>query len=181
MQFERTIENLALIGFMGTGKSSVGHVIADQLQFRFLDTDHLIEQRAGLSIADIFAKHGEPAFRDLERRVVAEVAQMKGLVISTGGGLGANEENMASLKQHALVVCLWASAEAILHRVGHQTHRPLLQCENPLERIRDLLNAREPVYRQADVMVNTEMRTTREVAHLVVHHFQMARQPSQGK
>lgn len=176
VQTERVIENLALIGFMGTGKSSAGHMAADQLGFRFIDTDHLIEERAGASITELFAHHGEAAFRDLERRVVQEMAGIKGAVISTGGGLGANAENLAMLKQHSIVICLWASAEAIFQRVGHQGHRPLLQCEQPLERIRELLSAREPVYRQADVLLNTEMRSAREIAHLVVHQFQLARQ-----
>jgi shikimate kinase len=176
MQPGRRMENLALIGFMGTGKSSVGQLVAAQLHFRFVDTDHLIEERAGTTITEIFARHGEAAFRDLERRVVGELSQAGGLVISTGGGLAAQPGNLDSLKQHALVVCLWASPEAILHRVGHQTHRPLLNCADPLARIRELLAAREPFYKQADVLMNTEMRSAREVAHQVVHQFQMARQ-----
>lgn len=176
MHTERIIENLALIGFMGTGKTSVGHLAADQLGFRFIDTDHWIEERAGASIPELFAHHGEAAFRDLERRLVLELGQIKGAVISTGGGLGANEENLAALKNHSLVICLWASAEAIFQRVGHQGHRPLLQCDQPLDRIRELLAAREAVYRQADVLLNTEMRSAREIAHLAVHQFQMARQ-----
>ncbi len=171
----RIIHNLALIGFMGTGKSSVGRLAAQVLHFTFLDTDHVIEARAGISISEIFAQAGEAAFREWERRIVEELSRRTKTVIATGGGLPANEGNMASLKTHALVVCLWASPEAIYERVRAHAHRPLLFNEpDPLAKIRDLLAVREPYYRQADVLVNTEMRSLREVAQQVVHQFHMA-------
>lgn len=159
---------------MGTGKSSVGQMVAASLHFTFLDTDHDIEVRARKSIAEIFAKDGEPAFREWEQRIVQELTQRKRTVISTGGGLPADEANLASLKSHAFVVCLWASPDRILERVRHQTHRPLLNDPNPVAKIRSLLAAREPFYRQADVLLNTEMRSVREVAQQVIHQFQMA-------
>ncbi len=159
---------------MGTGKSSVGQMIAAHLHFTFLDTDHVIEARAGKTITQIFTQDGEPAFRDWERRIVQELIQRKKTVISTGGGLPTNQENLASLKSHALVVCLWASPEKIWDRVRNQSHRPLLNDPDPLAKIRTLLAAREPFYRQADVLVNTEMRSVREVAQQVTHQFQMA-------
>jgi shikimate kinase len=102
------------------------------------------------------------------------LTQRKRTVISTGGGLPADEANLASLKSHAFVVCLWASPDRILERVRHQTHRPLLNDPNPVAKIRSLLAAREPFYRQADVLLNTEMRSVREVAQQVIHQFQMA-------
>jgi shikimate kinase len=174
----RQIENLALIGFMGTGKSSVGRLVADTLHFTFLDTDHVIESRAGKSIRQIFEDEGEPAFRELERRLVEELARRKKTVIATGGGLPANEVNLASLKRHALVVCLWASPEKIFERVRHQSHRPLLNEPEPMEKIRRLLAEREPYYRQADVLLNTELRPLREVAGQVVHQFRLAQAPA---
>jgi shikimate kinase len=170
----RSIHNLALIGFMGTGKSSVGRMAADVLHFTFLDTDHVIEARAGKTISDIFAQDGEPAFRQWEGRIVEELTRRDKTVIATGGGLPANPENLASLKSHALVVCLWASPETIWERVRAHDHRPLLNEPDPLARIRELLATREPHYRQADVLVNTEMRSLREVAQHVVHQFHMA-------
>src|SRR5215469_12581399 len=109
MHHGRHIVNLALIGFMGTGKTSAGRLAADQLHFAFLDTDEIIQSRAGRTISDIFATNGEPAFRALERDVVGELAGRTRTVISTGGGLPADPVNFASLKAHALVVCLWAS------------------------------------------------------------------------
>ena len=160
---------------MGTGKSSVGQMLAANLHFTFLDTDHAIEVRAGKTISDIFAQDGEPAFREWERVVVQELPQRKKTVISTGGGLAANEANLASLKTHALVVCLWASPEKIWERVRNQTHRPLLNGPNPLAKIRSLLAEREPFYRQADVLMNTELRSVREVAQQVIHQFQLVR------
>ncbi len=174
----RKLVNIALIGFMGTGKSSVGRLVADTLRFTFLDTDTVIEARAGKPITDIFAQEGEPAFRQMESRLVEELTRRQRTVIATGGGLPVNPANLASLKTHALVVCLWASPETIFERVRHQTHRPLLNVPDPLERIRSLLATREPFYRQADVLINTEMRTIREVAQQVIHQFRLAQSAS---
>jgi shikimate kinase len=174
----RTIENLALIGFMGTGKSSVGRAVAEMLHFDFLDTDQVIEERAGRTIAQIFADHGEAAFRDLEHRLVLELANHRRTVIATGGGLPVNPANLESLRTHALVVCLWASAGRIYERVREHTHRPLLNTADPQARIQDLLTSREPFYRQADVLINTETRPLREVAVQVMHQFQEARSRS---
>jgi shikimate kinase len=170
----RKIQNLALIGFMGTGKTAVGRVVADLLRFRLIDTDELIEQRAKKTIAEIFAKEGEAAFREQERQIVEELGAYSKCVFSTGGGLPANFNNLDSLKTHALTVCLWASPERIWERVRNQSHRPLLNDPNPLEKIRSLLAARAQYYRQADVLVNTEMRNVREVAQQVIHQFHMA-------
>src|ERR1035437_2323508 len=123
MQIRRQPANVALIGFMGAGKTSVGRLVAENLGFEFLDTDELIQSRAGRTIADIFAKEGEPAFRALEKQVVQELSARKKTVISTGGGLPTDPENLAALKSYALVVCLWASPEKIWERVRHQSHR----------------------------------------------------------
>jgi len=171
---DRHIVNLALIGFMGTGKSSVGRLVAEQLRFDFLDTDHEIETRSGKTISDIFAQNGEPAFRALEAQLVAELAIRQQTVIATGGGLPTNPANLQSLKQHALLVCLWASPEKIFERVREQTHRPLLHDPDPLAKIRALLATREPFYRQADVLLNCEFRSIREVAQQVILQFRMA-------
>jgi shikimate kinase len=168
---DRNIVNLALIGFMGTGKSSVGRLLADQLHFEFLDTDQVIEARTDKSITELFAQNGEPAFRELEHGLVEELSTRTRTVISTGGGLPVNPANLDSLKHHALVICLWASPEKIFERVREQAHRPLLQDPHPLEKIRVLLEAREEFYKQADVLVNSEFRSIREVAQQVLHQF----------
>jgi shikimate kinase len=165
--------NLALIGFMGTGKTSVGRLVAEQLHFQYLDTDETIQMHTNRSIADIFSKDGEPAFRSLEKKLVEELAAHTKTVISTGGGLPAHSANLDSLKTHALVVCLWASPEKIWERVKNQSHRPLLHDADPQKKIRELLVAREPFYRQADVLVNTDIRSVREVVQQVVHQFRL--------
>lgn len=173
VQNGRHISNIALIGFMGTGKTSVGRLVADQLHFEYLDTDELIQSATGKSITEIFNADGEKTFRALEEKVVEELADRKKTVISAGGGLPVNPQNLTSLKKHALVVCLWASPEKIWERVKSQSHRPLLHGEDPQKKIRDLLTAREPFYKQADVLLNTEVRSLREVALQVVHQFRL--------
>jgi shikimate kinase len=170
---DRHLVNIALIGFMGTGKTSVGRLVAEQLHFEYLDTDELIQTQTGRSITDIFTKDGEPAFRALEEKVVEELSSRTKTVISTGGGLPVNPKNLASLKTHALVVSLWSSPEKIWERVRHQSHRPLLHDENPQAKIRELLALRAPFYKQADVLLNTDLRSVREVAQQVVHQFRL--------
>ena len=177
MSGARHISNIALTGFMGTGKSSVARLLASQLHFALLDTDEMIERETGKSVAEIFAAEGEPAFRKYEARVIAELAAHRRTIIATGGGVGANPAHLESLKQHALVVCLWASPEIILERVRHHTHRPLLQGPNPLAKIRELLAIREPFYKQADVLLNTQVRSLKEVAQQVTHQFRQASSP----
>ena len=177
MQQDRQTVNLALIGFMGTGKTSVGRLVAEPLHFDFLDTDELIQTRTGRAIADIFAKDGEPVFRALERQVVGELAARNKTVIATGGGLPTNLENLTALKTHALVVCLWASPEKIWERVRNQSHRPLLHDPDPQKKIRELLEVRTPFYRQADVLINTDQRSAREVAQQIVLQFRLATRP----
>lgn len=176
MHAARLVRNLVLTGFMGTGKSSVGRLVAAQLRFQFVDTDSLIEQRAAKCIAEIFEQDGEPAFRQWEQKVVQELSSGGRMVISTGGGLIVNPVNLAALREHALVVCLWASPETIYERTRFATHRPLLRDPDPLATIRMLMAAREPFYRQADVLVNTESRSAREVAQHILHEFHLAAQ-----
>jgi shikimate kinase len=169
----RHLVNIALIGFMGTGKTSVGRIVAEQLHFDYLDTDELIQTQTDRTITDIFTKDGEPAFRALEQKIVEELGGRAKTVIATGGGLPVNPKNLASLKSHALVVSLWSSPEKIWERVRHQSHRPLLHDENPQAKIRELLAVRAPFYKQADVLLNTDLRSVREVAQQVVHQFRL--------
>lgn len=171
MQSVRSIQNIALIGLMGTGKTTIGKLVAARLDFEWLDTDTRIESRAGKTITRIFMEDGEAWFREHERAVVAELAACRRTVIATGGGLGADPVNLESLRSHAFLVCLWASPETILERVRHHDHRPLLQTQDPLERIRELLASRERFYRQADLLVSTDFRSPHEVAQVVVSQF----------
>lgn len=171
----REFSNLCLTGFMGTGKSTIGRTVAEQLKYELIDTDEWIEKATGQTVSTIFDQGGEGAFRSWEREAVAEMAGKRNCVISTGGGLIADPENLASLKAHSLVVCLWASPEAIFDRVSDQSHRPLLRGPRPLDKIRELLAKRMPAYRQADVLINTDGRVPREVAFQVIQHFRVSR------
>jgi shikimate kinase len=161
---------------MGSGKSAVGRAVADRLRFAFVDTDELIEARARKRISEIFAEDGEARFREYERQLSEEMAGWRRTVIATGGGFGANPELLARLKEHALVVCLWASPETLWERTRRQSNRPLLQAADPRARIQQLLAERGPVYRQADVLISTERRSVSEVAHQVIHQFRSVRQ-----
>ena len=173
MKAARQLRNIALIGFMGTGKTSVGHLVARRLHFEFLDTDHLIERRAGMTISEIFARQGEARFREIEREVVDALVERERCVIATGGGVGATPELLDSLKRHALVVCLWASPERIWQRVSRQAHRPLLQVPDPQQRIRELLAQRQPFYRRADVLLNADTRQVPQTAAQVIKEFRL--------
>jgi shikimate kinase len=164
---------------MATGKSSTGRLVARQLHFDFIDTDALIEARLNLRISEIFAQKGEAWFRDYERQLVAELANYRHTVFATGGGLAANPVNMASLKQHALVVCLWASPETVWSRTRSSSNRPLLADSDPLSRIRQLLIARAPYYRQADVLVHAERRSVKKVAQQILHEFRLVYEPDE--
>lgn len=159
---------------MGAGKSSVGRAAADLLRFEFVDTDEMIESRTGKSIAQIFATEGEVYFRELENRVVLQLETTQGRVISTGGGLPTNQLNLDSLKRHALVVCLCVTSGRIWDRVKHQSHRPLLQTPDPQAKIREMMADRAPFYRQADVLLNTDNRSMRQVVQQVVQQFRAA-------
>jgi len=112
----------------------------------------------------------------LEQQVVQNLSKRQKMVIATGGGLVTDPANLASLKTHALVVCLWASPETIWERVQTQTHRPLLQTADPLGKIRELFALRDPLYRQADVLIQTGQRSPKEVVQQVLHQFQLAQQ-----
>jgi shikimate kinase len=142
-------QNIILTGFMGTGKSSLGRMLARRLDYRFIDTDTEIERRKGCTVADIFREEGEPAFRALETELVRELSQHQRLVIATGGGLVMNPTNVELLKAGGIIICLTAEPEEILARISRQKQvRPLLQETNPDAKIAQLLAQRAPVYAQ---------------------------------
>lgn len=163
---------------MGAGKSTVATLVAGLLRFQVVDTDRVIEERAGRRITDMFASDGEAAFRQREADLVLELESMRGQVIATGGGLPVNPANLASLRKHSFIVGLWASPETIFHRVRSQGHRPLLQAPDPLARIRELLAERAPVYRQADLLVGVDFRAPLETARTIVSGFRQVRRPA---
>lgn len=156
---------------MGVGKSTVGQILAATLEFEFLDTDRSIEAKAGHRITEIFKHEGESAFRDMEIQLISELETRSGLVISTGGGCIVRPENLASLRRHSLIVCLWASPSTIYERVRHQTHRPLLQTPDSLAKINELLEIRRPSYQEADILVGVDFRGASDTARHVAGSF----------
>ncbi len=163
--------NLYLIGFMGTGKSSVGRELARRLKLRFIDSDHAIEQQQGRSVREIFDQSGEPAFRELEKAFIESGHPSSGCVVACGGGLPMQQEVRENLLQKGIVVCLFASPETILERTMHNDRRPLLQVEDPAARIRQLLSEREPVYMQTGIGVYAEGQQLHEVADKVLRVY----------
>ena len=160
--------NIILTGFMGTGKTTLGQLLAEKIGYQFVDTDALIEQQTGKTIADLFQSYGETAFRKLESELVENLAQKQRLVIATGGGLVLNPKNIATLNKTGQIICLTASPEEILSRVsGKQGVRPLLQGENPLEKITQLLQQRDSVYRQFPQLPTSKFSTEELLNRLV--------------
>jgi len=147
--------NIVLVGFMGTGKTSIGKRLATRLRMRYVDTDDIIERDSGRCISDIFSEDGEETFRELESEAVRKVSKLNNHIISTGGGVVLKETNMAELKRNGTVFCLTATPEEIYRRVQHQSHRPLLQTPDPLAKIKSMLEDRHPYYVKADYMVET--------------------------
>ncbi len=158
--------NVVLIGFMGTGKTILGRALASRLGRPFVDTDTLIEQRAGRPIPRIFAEDGEAAFRRLEAEVVAAVGDARGTVIATGGGVVLNSENMARLRRGGVIVALRAEPGTILARVRRGTERPLLGAD-PEGSVRRLLAERGPLYDDADLVVDTSSLQPEDAVRLV--------------
>lgn len=155
--------NIALIGFMGSGKSTVGPILAADLGWSFVDTDNLIEKKTGLSIKEIFACYGETHFRELERKAVAEAVSGKRAVIATGGGAVLSLENMQRLKEGNKVVWLQVQPDTVLQRTGTAEDRPLLQGQKG-ENIVNLLEQREKYYTCADVWLTVDAMKPAEVA-----------------
>ena len=159
-EFSTKKTKIILTGFMGTGKTTVGKLLADYLNYRFIDTDELIESRNNRSISDIFQELGEEAFREMEGAIVKEIAELDGVVISTGGRLMLDPENVNALSHNSRVLCLVATPDEILTRVlddkGHK--RPLLSVPNPKERIVELLQQRNDKYRRFPQIVTDEKK-----------------------
>ncbi len=156
-------KNIILTGFMGVGKTSVGTRLASDLGYRFVDTDKLIEADQHMAITAIFAKHGEPYFREIEAKIIRDVMRKENQVVSTGGGAVIWDMNRDAFKKAGLVVCLTARPEVIYERIKQETHRPLLQTADPLAKIRELLENRAKFYAQAEIVIDTSERTVDDV------------------
>ena len=149
---------------MGSGKSVVGKALAGLSGYEFIDTDEIIELKTGKSVSDIFAEEGEKRFREIEAEIISEVCKGKWQIISTGGGAVTNRDNMKNMKDAGLLVALTASPDEIFKRVKSESHRPLLDRENPKEKIKELIKKRSPYYLQANLVVDTEGKSPDEIA-----------------
>jgi len=161
-------DNIILVGFMGTGKTTVGKILAGRLRRKFVDMDRVIEERAGKPISLIFSEDGEPYFRNMERALVQELAAGKNQIIAAGGGIVLNPDNISDFSRSGKVICLLASENEILRRVAGSTARPLLEKGDKYQRILDLMETRRPLYEAIPDRVNTVGLTPEEVAETIL-------------
>jgi shikimate kinase len=174
-------KNLVLIGFMGTGKSTVGKILAKKLGRELVDVDQRIEEKERRRIADIFEKDGEARFRELEKEAIRETASGSALVITTGGGAVTDAQNVAELKAHGILVALEASVQTIYDRVKGTRHRPLLKAGDVQGEIRRLLEERRPHYAQADLKFSTDGKTAPQVAEEILKALESEEEFEFGK
>lgn len=167
-------QNIILIGFMGAGKTSVGNVLAKRSGKSLIDTDQMIEARAGMSISDIFKTQGEDAFRRLETEVLEQlISEAHGEIISVGGGLPLREENRALLKKLGCVIYLSVKPETVLQRLKGDITRPLLQGDHVREKVNDLLAYRGPIYESAaDKIVAVDGKSVKQAADIVASELE---------
>jgi shikimate kinase len=170
------MENIALVGFMAVGKSAVGRNLARRLRRRFVDLDGLIEKTEGCKVREIFARHGEGYFRDLEKKMLNEVLARPGQVIATGGGIVMDEENLRLLQEKSRLVGLTASTEALLSRLGKNSKRPLLKGGDVRARVEELLRARQHRYAQAKITIDTSGLTIDQVVDKIIFALEQAQE-----
>ena len=162
------MKNIYLVGFMGTGKTAVSLELSNQTSRKRLDLDNIIEALEGRKITQIFSESGEPYFRKLEKKMLAEVSKEKGAIVDCGGGIVLDKDNIDLMKKTGIMVCLSASPQAILERVKDHTHRPLLNVPDPEKKIQELLDFRNEFYQKADFVIDTSILTLREVVKKVL-------------
>ncbi len=162
------MNNIYLVGFMGTGKTVVGKELARKKKLRFADLDELIEFKEKRVICDIFAKEGEPYFRKVEKRVLKEVSKEKKFVVACGGGIVLDKDNIKVMKETGIIICLTASPKVICERTSACINRPLLNVKNPRKQIAHLLKMRSPFYALADKTIDTSKISVKEVVDKIL-------------
>ncbi|QZA76860.1 shikimate kinase [Deefgea tanakiae] len=168
--------NFYLVGLMGAGKTTVGRALARATQKTFYDSDHDIEARTGAKIHMIFEIEGESGFREREAESIAELTQLQGIVLGTGGGVILNPNNRKLLRRNGYVIYLRASPEELYSRTCHDKNRPLLQTADPLGKLRELYEIRDPLYREvADLVIDTSQQTVNSLLQLLLKELE--RQP----
>lgn len=166
---------IGLIGLPGSGKSTVGRQLARRLQRPFFDSDRIIEERIGSSIRDYFAHEGEERFRDVEATVIDELTQVPNAVLSTGGGAVLRSVNRSNLHSRGYIIYLKSAPDELSRRLKHDTHRPLLQVDDPLKRLRDLFAVRDPLYREtAHFIIETGRPSVATLVNMIVMQLELA-------
>lgn len=162
------MKNIVLVGFMGTGKTTIATKVAHRLGLHYVSTDDMIEKREKRTINEIFRDSGEEYFRDVESGIARELSSQEDLVIDTGGGIVIRDENMAYLKSGGIVICVTADPDTIIERTKKYKHRPLLNVEDPKRRVMDLLAKRSPLYAKADQTIDTGKMTIDQAVERIV-------------
>ncbi len=168
----RRESNIVLIGFMGSGKTSIGKRLSLRMKWEFIDMDDFIEKREGMSVSKIFAEKGEDYFRNIERELCLRFSEPKCKIIATGGGVIKNEKNMRNLKLGGVIVYLSSTPETIAYNLRNDDSRPLLKCEDKLGRIRELLGQREPVYKKyADITIDVSELNMEDTLNKITEEY----------
>lgn len=166
------MKNIVLIGFMGTGKTSIGRILAKRLDRPLIDTDAQIEQDQGKKISEIFAEVGEEGFRKIEQETIEKVSCREGVIISTGGGSVLRKANVKALRRNGIVIALTASPEVILERVSRKKTRPLLERPDRDVFVRNLMEERKPFYHEAaHLIIDTSGNALHEVTRKIIGYL----------
>ena len=166
---------ISLVGLPGSGKSTVGRQLARRLQLPFIDSDQVIEERLGCPIRAYFEREGEERFRDVEESVIDELTQHKHGVLSTGGGAVLRDVNREHLRSRSKVVYLKSSPDELFRRLRHDTHRPLLQVPDSLERLRELYAIRDPLYHEvANFVIETGRPSVATLVNMIIMQLELA-------
>lgn len=162
------MRNIILVGFMGSGKTTIATKLSHRLKMNYISTDGLIEKKEKATINEIFTKKGEDYFRSVESDCLKQACAIDNTVIDTGGGVVLRDENWVNMKENGLIICLTADEETVMARTKKYKHRPLLNVEDPKQKIRSLVARRAPFYAKADYCLDTGKLTVKQVVDRIV-------------
>ncbi|MCD6423163.1 MAG: shikimate kinase [Elusimicrobia bacterium] len=179
--YRRDRVNIILTGMMGSGKTEIGKILAKKLKMNFIDMDENIEKTTGKKISEIFKYAGESHFRHLERNLVKCLAFLDGFVISTGGGIVLNKDNIRDFRKNGIVFYLKAKPEALYERIKHTKNRPLLNVEDPLGELKRIYKKRKKLYENCDFAIITEGKTKEQICNEIIERFKNAQSGNRTK
>lgn len=167
--------NIILTGFMGTGKSTVGKVVASKLQMQFIDTDAVIERQEGMTISDIFSTFGEKHFRDIESKVIEQTSKLKNSVVATGGGVVLNPGNIENLRHDGIIIYFQSNVDTIIRNTSGSDHRPLLQRDDMRKNVGLMLQQREQYYRNNDFSIDVSDLSVEQTVQKVIEIYESSK------